>query len=60
MKNPESEQKNHCSQCLRNIKGVCTAFKEKQWPCWAYIDNMDEFIRREKERKEFLAKQGIA
>jgi hypothetical protein len=44
----------HCSKCLRNQKGICAAFTVKQWPCWAYIDDKNEFDRREKERKDFL------
>ncbi|HBF38674.1 MAG TPA: hypothetical protein DDW50_15320 [Firmicutes bacterium] len=52
------EQKNGCSQCLRNMNGVCMALKKMQWPCWAYMDNTGEFIKHEKERKYFIETHG--
>jgi hypothetical protein len=44
-----------CSQCLRNKKRECLALKERQWPCWAYIDDKVEFNRRERERNNYSA-----
>ena len=52
------EQKSGCSRCLRNLNAVCTAFKEMQWPCWAYIDDRGEYNKREKERKYFIETHG--
>ncbi len=60
MGNNRLKQEDHCFECLRNIKGVCTAFKNKQWPCWAFINDKAEYEIRERERKNYLEKHDIA
>jgi hypothetical protein len=46
--------KDQCLQCLRNVKGECLVLKERQYPCWAYIDDENELKKREKERAAYL------
>lgn len=56
----EQMKNDKCLQCLRNKKGNCSALKERQWPCWAYIDDQGEFDRCEFERKNYIEKSNIA
>lgn len=42
-----------CRTCLRREGTICGAFIGFPKNCGAYIDNKEEFERREKERKAY-------
>lgn len=49
----------HCIKCLRNAGTRCKALADYQNPCWAYIDDKEEYLKREKERADYEPKTNV-
>jgi hypothetical protein len=48
-----------CRKCLRNTTSSCGAMKKYDAECWAYTDDLGEYVRRESERLRHMAIYGL-
>ena len=48
-----------CKNCLRAGPTECKAMKNWNSPCWAYVDDLTEYMRHEQERLKQLYMLGV-